>query len=93
MVRAGGSASRTISDNNTPDPGGGRSPAWKRPKDDTYGPGWTSDVQSFPVLGSLTQAEKDRAAVVDKDAELDPLCRPEGGGSHQAPLAHLTKAP
>ena len=39
MVRAGGSASRTISDNNMPDPGGGQSPAWKRPKDDIYGPG------------------------------------------------------
>ena len=85
MVRAGGSASRTISDNYTPDPGGG----------------WASDVQSFPVLGSLTPAEKDRldraiqkcAAVVDKDAELDPLCRPEGGGGHRAPLGCLTKAP
>ena len=91
----------TISNNNMTDPGGGRSPAWKRPKDDTYGPGWTSDVQSFPVLGSLTPAEKDRrdraiqkcAAVVDKDAELDPLCRPEGGGSHWAPLVRLTKTP
>ena len=101
MVRVGGSASRTISDNNMPDPGGGRSLAWKRPKDDTYGTGWASDVQSFPVLGSLTPAEKDRrnraiqkcAAVVDKDAELDPLCRPEGVGSHRAPLGRLTKAP
>ena len=56
-------------------------------------------MQSFPDLGSLTPAEKDRrdraihkcAAVVDKDAELDPICRPEGGGGHQAPLGHLTK--
>ena len=101
MVQAGGSASRTISDSNTPDPGGGRSPAWTRPKDDTHGPGWASDVQGIPVLGSLTPAEKDRrdraiqkcAAVVDKDAELDPLCRPEGGGSHRAPLGRLIKAP
>ena len=40
MVRAGGLASRTISDSNTPDPGGGggHHPAWKRPKDDTHGP-------------------------------------------------------
>ena len=101
MVRTGGSASRTISDNNTPDPGGGRRLSWKRLKDDTHGPRWTPDVQGFPVLGSLTPAEKDRrdravqncAAVVDKDSELDPLCRPEGGGSHQAPLGRLIKAP
>ena len=38
MVRAGGSASRTISDSDTPDPGGGHHLAWKRPKDDTHGP-------------------------------------------------------
>ena len=58
-------------------------------------------MQGFPVLGSLTPAQKDRrdravqsfAAVVDKDSELDPLCRPEGGGSHRAPLGHLIKAP
>ena len=58
-------------------------------------------MQGFPVLGSLTPAEKDRrdravqscAAVVDKDSELDPLCRPEGGGSHWAPLGRLVKAP
>ena len=51
-------------------------------------------------MGSLTPAEKDRrdraiqkcAAVVDEDAELDPLCHPEGGGSHRAPLGRLTKA-
>ena len=58
MVRAGGSASLTISDSNTPDPGGGHRPAWKRPKDDTHGPRWTPDVHGFPVLGSLTPAEK-----------------------------------
>ena len=101
MVRAGGSASRTISNSNTPDPGGGHRPAWNGPKDDTHGPRWTSDVQSFPVLGSLTPAEKDRrdravqncAAVVDKDSEMDPLCRSEGGGSHRAPVGRLIKAP
>ena len=59
------------------------------------------DVQGFPVLGSLTPAEKDRrdravqncAAVVDEDSEVDLLCRPEGGGSHQAPLGRLIKTP
>ena len=86
---------------NTPDPGGGRRLPWKQPKDDTHGPRWTPDGQGFPVLGSLTPAEKDRrdravqscAAVVDKDSELDPLSCPEGGGSHQAPLGRLIKAP
>ena len=98
MVRAGGSASRTISDSNTPDPGGGHRPAWKRLKDDTHGPRWT---QGFPVLGSFTPAEKDRrdhavqshAAVVDKDSKMDALCRPEWDGSHRAPLGRLIKAP
>ena len=101
MVRAGGSASQTISNNNTPDPGGGRRLVWNRPKDDNHGPPWTPDVQGFPVLGSLTPAEKDRrdravqncAAVVDEDSEVDPLRRPEGEGSHQAPLGHLIKTP
>ena len=41
MVRAGGSASRTIDDSNAPDPGGGkralggRPPAWRQPKGGT----------------------------------------------------------
>ena len=69
--------------------------------DDTHGPRWTPDVQGFPVLGSLTPAEKDRsdravqscAVVVDKDSEMDPLCRSEGGGSHRAHLGRLIKAP
>ena len=101
MVRAGGSASRTISNNNTPDQDGGRRLVWNRPKDDNHGPRWIPDVQGFPVLGSLTPAEKDRcdcavqncAAVVDEDSEVDPLCRPEWGGSHQAPLGRFIKAP
>ena len=101
MVGAGGSAFRTISDSNTPDPGGGHRPAWKRPKDDTHGPRWTPDVHGFPVLGSLTPAEKDRrdcavqirAVVVDKDSKMDPLCHPEWDGSHRAPLGRLIKAP
>ena len=84
MVRAGGSASRTISDSNTPDPGGrggGHHPAWKGPKDGTHGPRWTPDAQGFPVLGSLTPAEKDRRdrAVPDCASAmvyiLSPHCR------------------
>ena len=60
MVRAGGSASRTINNIDTPVPGGGHHPAWKRPKDDAHGPRWTPDTHGFPVLGSLTPAEKNR---------------------------------
>ena len=95
MVRAGGSASRTISEDNTPDPGGGHQPAWKRPKDDTHGPRLTPDAHGFPHLGSLTPAEKDcrdravpdRAlAMVDRNSNVDILERPEGDGSHPAPL-------
>ena len=82
-------ASRTISNNNTPDPGWGRRLVWNRPKDDNHGPRWIPDVQGFPVPGSLTPGEKDRrdrtvqkyVAVVDEDSEVDPLCRPEGLGA------------
>ena len=100
MVRAGGTASRTISDSNTPDPGWGHHPTWKRPRDDTHGPRWTPDAHGFPSLGSLTPAEKDRRdravpdrapAMVDTNSHLDPLGRPEGDGSHQAPLGHFVK--
>ena len=102
MVRAGGTASRTISDSNMPDPGGGHHPAWKLPKDDTHGPRWTLDAHGFPVLGSFTPAEKDRrdravpdraSAVVEKNSNLDPLWSPEWDGSHQAPLGHSVRAP
>ena len=102
MVRAGGSASRTISEDSTPDPGGGHHPAWKRPKDDTHGPRWTPDVHGFPHLGSLNPAEKarrDRAvldhapAMVDRNSNLDPIECPEGDESHPAPLGRSVKTP
>ena len=102
MVRAGGSASRTISDSSMPDPGGGHHPAWKRPKDDTHGLRWTPDAHGFQSLGSLTPTEKDRRdravsdrapAMVDTNSNLDPLWRPEWDGSHQAPLGRFVKAP
>ena len=56
------------------------------------------DEHGFPSLGSLTLAEKDRRdravpdsapAMVDTNSNLDPLGRPEGDGSHQAPLGPL----
>ena len=52
-------------------------------------------MQGFPVLGKRRKRTatiiQSCAAVVDGDTELDPLCRPEGGGSH--PLGRLIKAP
>ena len=102
MVRAGGSASRTINNSDIPDPGGGHHPAWKRPRDDAHGPRWTPDTHGFPVLGSLTPAEKnlrDRAMpdcasiVVEQNSNLDPLGRPEQDGSHQAPLGRKIRVP
>ena len=76
----GGSASRTISNNNTPDPGGGRRLSWKRPKDDTHGPRWTPDVQGFPVLGSLTPAESHRAPLGRLIKAFRRRMRPAGNG-------------
>ena len=97
MVRAGGSASQTTSNSNTPVPGGGHRPAWKRPKDDIRGPRWIPDVQGFPVLGSLTPAEKDhrdcavQSCAADKDLEMDSCCRSEVVGRHRANLGCLIK--
>ena len=102
MVRVGGSASRTINDSDTPDPGGGHHPAWKRPKDDTHRPRWTPNEQSFPALGSLTPAEKDRrdraipdrdSIVLEQNSNLDQIWREERDGSHRAPLGRNVSAP
>ena len=64
MVRAKGSASWTIDDNDAPDPGGGgkralggRPPAWRQPKGGTHGARRTPNAQGFPALGSLTPDE------------------------------------
>ena len=96
MVRAGGSASRTIDDSDAPDPGGGHHPAWKQPKDGTQRPRWTPNAQpGFPVLGSLTPAEekrRDRAipdsgtGVVEWNLTLESISHSEWDGGHRAPL-------
>ena len=58
MVQAGGSASRIIGDQGTTDPGGGvggsrrGQPAWQLPVGRELRPGWDSDTQAFPPLGS-----------------------------------------
>ena len=82
MVRAGGLASRTISEENTPDTGGGHQPAWKRPKDDTHGPRMR---MASPTWGVSLRRKRiaaivpDRApAMVDRNSNLDLLERPEG---------------
>ena len=91
MVRAGGSASRTINNSDTPDAGGGHHPAWKRPKDDAHGPRWIPDTHGFPVL---IAAIPDTASVVlEQNSNLDPLGCPERDGSHQAPLGRKVRAP
>ena len=102
MVRAGGSASRTINDSDAPDPGGGHHPAWKRPMDDTHRPRWTLNTHGFPALGSLTPAGKNRrnraipdsgSAVVAWNSTLDPILRSKRDGSHRAPLGCNVSAP
>ena len=66
MVREGGSASRTIGDQGTTDPGGGvvcsrrRQPAWQLPVGRRLGPHWTSNAQAFPPLGSNSMKDHGR---------------------------------
>ena len=56
MVRAGGSASRTIGDQSSTDPGGGfrltkqRNPQWRMPAGRNKGRHWAADSQEFPAL-------------------------------------------
>ena len=97
MVRAGGSASRTISDSNTPDPGGGIVRLGNDRRMTLMDP---DGPRTCRLLQSLTPVEKDRrdravqnrAAVVYKDSKFDPLCRPEWNGSHRAPLGRCLRA-
>ena len=57
MVRAGGSASRTIGDQSSTDPGGGFrrtkqwNPQWRMPAGRNKGRHWAADSQQFPALG------------------------------------------
>ena len=58
MVRAGGSASRTIGDQSSTDPGGGfrrtkqRNPQWRMPAGRNKGRHWAADSQELPGLGT-----------------------------------------
>ena len=53
MVRVEGSASRTIGDQGTTDPGGGERVSGRGwPVRHEHGPSWASNMQAFPPLGS-----------------------------------------
>ena len=79
MVRAGGSASRTIGDHGATDPGwgnadsggGGRPPAWQQPLGDARGSPWTPDIQAFPTLGSYSSTKAGRRGRPVSDNEGD----------------------
>ena len=108
MVRAGGSASRTIDDSNAPDPGGGkralggRPPAWRQPKGGTHRVRWTPNAQVFPALWSFTHAEekrRDRSVpdcsnmVVARDTTMEPSSPSELGRGRMAPLGRNVGMP
>ena len=108
MVRAGGSASRTIDDSDVPDPGGGQRalgghpPAWRQPKGGTHGARWTPNAQGFPALGSLTPAEEKRRdhsvpdssnRVVARDTTMEPTSPSELDRGRMAPLGHNVGMP
>ena len=94
MIRAEGSAARTIDNSDTPDPGGekcasgGRPPAWRQPKGGTHRVRWTPNAQGFPALGSLTPAEEKRRnrsvpdsskMVVARNTTIEPISPSELG--------------
>ena len=84
MVRAGGSASRTIGDQGMTDPGGGvvgprrRQPAWQLPVGRGLGPHWTSSAQAFPPLGSHSTKDRGRNERVLGSANPMVLVSPVG---------------
>ena len=89
MVRAGGSASQTIGDQGTTDPGGrvagsrGRQPAWQLPVGHGLGPHWASSTQAFPPLGS--HSTKDRGQ--NERKLLDRTEGVLGSGSPMLPVS------
>ena len=97
-----GSASRTINNSDTPDPGGGHHPAWNDRRMtlmDPDGPRTHMVSQSWGVSLRLKKNRRDCAipdcasVVVEQNSNLDPLGRPERDGSHQAPLGRKVRAP
>ena len=102
MVRVGGSASRTISDSDTPDPVGGPHPAWKQPKDDTHGPDGPR-MHMVSQFWGVSLRLKRIAAIVrcrsvlqlwkEKIQTWTRSGAQSGMGSHQAPLGRIVRAP
>ena len=83
MVRAGGSASRTIGDQCSTDPGGGfrrtkqRIPQWQMPAGRNKGRHWAADSQEFPALGTspntIRNTEESSCSAGPSTAEMDRL--------------------
>ena len=82
----GGSASRTIEDQSTTDPGGGfhqteqRNPQWQMPTGRNKGRHWAADSQEFPALGrppaTAGNTKESNCSTGPTTADMDRL--PEG---------------
>ena len=91
MVRAGGSASRTIGDRSATDPGGGRGvpggrqPAWQEQVGRVHGSHWTPNTQAFPPLGghSATDCRRHEHPLLDDIGEVF------GSGTPMVPISTL----
>ena len=83
MVRAGGSASRTIGDQSSTDPGGGFrrtkqwNPQWRMPAGCNKDRHWAADSKEFPVLGMLPSTvrntKESNCSAGPSTAEMDRL--------------------
>ena len=78
MVRAGGSASRTIGDQSSTDPGGGfRRTKQRMPAGCNKGRHWAADSQEFPALGTppnkVRNTEESNCSAGPSTAEMDRL--------------------
>ena len=83
MVRAGGSASWTIGDQSSTDPGGGfrrakqQNPQWRMPAGRNKGRHWAADSQEFPALGTppstVWNTKESNCSASPSTAEMDRL--------------------
>ena len=83
MVRAGGSASRTIEDQSSTDPGGGfrrtkqRNPQWRMLAGRNKGRQWAADNQEFPALGrppsTVGNTKESNCSACPSTANMDRL--------------------
>ena len=79
MVRAGGSASRTIDDSDAPDPGGGHHPAWRQLK-----------LRKNDVIVWLRLVA---IRVVARNSTMGSISRSEQDGGRMAPLGRNVGVP